>query len=142
MQARAEEAIPQYEAAIALAPHLAKSYYELAKLYNDTKQYDAAKLALEKTLDLQPDHLNAANDLQELRRSLRVLSRGMEIVRFPNRLDTFADMKSAIKDHVLGKDYPNILSPAHYAKSVWMRATRLLESRSTLPLPIGNTSTG
>jgi putative inorganic carbon (hco3(-)) transporter len=61
-----KDAIATLERAGNLAPHDAKTYYNLALLYQETEDINKAITTLEKTVELKPNYLKAWLDLTEL----------------------------------------------------------------------------
>lgn len=56
---RAEDAIAEFEAAVSMESNNAWIHFELGKLYQGEGKMEAAKMAYEKTLQLQPEHEGA-----------------------------------------------------------------------------------
>ena len=54
-----EKAIEHYKKAIDISPEKTSPYFALAQLYTNINQFDLALAAVEKVLDLEPDHFGA-----------------------------------------------------------------------------------
>jgi hypothetical protein len=110
VQTRHDEAIGHFQRAAELAPNMAKAHYELAKALSLSNRLDEARSALERVLDLDPQHQAARSDLRDLIASGQSRGRRGTGVRFPHQISMLQDVPDAFRRHVLNADYPQILT--------------------------------
>jgi tetratricopeptide (TPR) repeat protein len=110
VQTRHVDGIPHYQRAIALDPKMIKAHYELAKAYCIADRIDKAKEALATVLLLDPAHGPARKDMNDLKIGGAVGR--SKVVRFPNEIVALRDIRQAVLTNVLGRSFPEILTPA------------------------------